>query len=95
MSRTKKFKIKHFLILFFIIYVIYTIGIQQLKMVELSRQEAELAEKINNAIEEREQLKKEIQLLQTDEYIERIARDELGLVKPGELVYKFTEKASD
>jgi len=64
-------------------------------MVELSRQEAELAEKINNAIEEREQLKKEIQLLQTDEYIERIARDELGLVKPGELVYKFTEKASD
>jgi len=91
----KKFRIKHLLILFFVIYIIYTLAIQQLKMIDLSKQETELAEKINSVIEEREQLKKEIQLLQTDQYIERVARDELGLVKPGELVYKFTEKDTE
>lgn len=40
------------------------------------------------AIEEREELKTEISLLHTDEYIEGIARDELGLVKPGEYIIK-------
>ena len=95
MVQEKKFRIKHLLILFFVIYIIYTLAIQQLKMIDLSKQETELAEKINSVIEEREQLKKEIQLLQTDQYIERVARDELGLVKPGELVYKFTEKDTE
>lgn len=92
MATKKKFRIKHLLILFFIIYVIYTIGMQQLKMMDLARKEAELANKINQAIEERERLKKEIQLLQTNDYIEKVARDELGLVKPGDLVYKIPRK---
>jgi len=33
------------------------------------------------------QLKDEIAFAQTDEYVERVARDELGLIQPGEVRY--------
>lgn len=37
-------------------------------------------------------LKEEILLLTTDErYIERVAREELGMVKKGEIVYRFVD----
>lgn len=36
---------------------------------------------------ENERLNQEQQLLQTDAYIEKVAREELGLVKPGETPY--------
>ncbi|WP_213973743.1 FtsB family cell division protein, partial [Tepidanaerobacter acetatoxydans] len=33
--------------------------------------------------------------LHTDEYIEGVARDELGLVKPGEYIYKGVESPKE
>ena len=33
------------------------------------------------------------QLTEDPEYLEKIIRDELGLVKPGEIVYKFVDEA--
>ncbi len=39
---------------------------------------------------ENERLRREVRSLKTDlRYIEKIAREDLGLVKPGELVYEF------
>jgi len=35
-------------------------------------------------------LEKEIALWRTPEYVERVAREELGLVKPGEVVYQLS-----
>lgn len=51
-------------------------------------------EKINQAIEQLEanniELREEARLLQTDlKYLEKVLREELGMVKPGEVVYKF------
>ncbi len=37
-----------------------------------------------------EELEKEIALWRSPEYIERVAREELGLVKPGEVVYTLS-----
>ncbi|HHY14555.1 MAG TPA: septum formation initiator family protein [Firmicutes bacterium] len=37
-----------------------------------------------------EELEKEIELWRSPEYIERVAREELGLVKPGEVVYTLS-----
>jgi cell division protein FtsB len=62
--------------------------VQQFRIADFKRQEAQLKQQMEKAMEEREDLKKEISLLHTDEYIERVARDELGLVKPGEYLYK-------
>lgn len=36
------------------------------------------------------ELEKEIALWRSPEYIERVAREELGLVKPGEMVYTLS-----
>lgn len=36
------------------------------------------------------ELEKEIEFVQTDEYVERAARDELGLIMPGEVRYVNT-----
>ena len=42
--------------------------------------------------DENAHLSEEIRLLQTDPaYVERLAREELGMVKPGELVFQFAE----
>ncbi len=42
-----------------------------------------------------EELEKEIALWQSPENIERVAREELGLVKPGEVVYTLSESLED
>ena len=86
----RKIKIRHLLCLLFLIYVLSTFIYQQFRIRDLTKQEAELKAKKKAAIEQREELKKEISLLHTDEYIEVIARDELGLVKPGEYIIKST-----
>lgn len=88
MNSKKKIKIRHLLFFVFLIYVVSTLIFQQFKIANLTQQEAQLKTQMQESIEQREELKKEISLLHTDKYIEKVARDELGLVKPGEFVYK-------
>lgn len=52
--------------------------VEQRRSVELTRQQLEALE------DENRQLEDEITALNTDEEIERVARDEYGLVRPGE-----------
>ena len=60
------------------------------KYQELKREDEKLAENIQELQVQNDQLKKEAKLLQTDiKYLEKVLREELGLVKPGEVVYKF------
>jgi len=92
MAAKRKIKVRHLLCLLFLIYVMFTLISQQFKISDLSRQNAELEAQKKVLLQEREELKKEITLLQTDEYIEGVARDELGLVKPGEYIIKATKK---
>ncbi len=43
---------------------------------------------------ENQRLREQIEKLQTDpEYLEKVAREELGMVKPDELVFQLTEPA--
>jgi cell division protein FtsB len=60
------------------------------------RQRAKLAEVTAHVAQltaQNDKLRKEIELLRTDEAtIERIAREELGLVKPGEVVLRAPAK---
>lgn len=64
-----------------------------LNLVRYQRQRQALVQESARLREENEQLKKEIELLKSDRgYIERLAREELGMVKPGELVFQFAEQ---
>ena len=62
-------------------------------LVTRARLEAQVA-RVQERIAERDQivreigeLENEIDFVQTDEYVERAARDELGLIMPGEVRY--------
>ena len=57
-----------------------------------------LAAELEQQIAEEEQRTKDIEeyskYTKTDEYVEEVARDKLGLVKQGEIIFKNTGKAS-
>ncbi len=86
-SKKRKFKIKGILIMCFIMYAAYALINQQLMIHKLSKVQEQKMEQINNVISDNEKLKQMIKTSNSDEYIERMAREQLGLVKPGEKVY--------
>ena len=61
-----------------------------LDMLQLSSQRSELVGKIGELETQNEQLRIEISALKNDRnYIERVARTELGMVRDDELVFQF------
>lgn len=69
-------------------------GVQRIRK---QRQEiVRLEQTVERLQQEQEELKKTIELLKTDpEYIEKIAREEYGLVKEGEIIYKVVPPAHE
>lgn len=54
---------------------------------ELKKNYVEMQNKVNALEEQNKKLTEEIYLLKNDpDYIERIAREELGMIKPGEVI---------
>ena len=59
---------------------------------DLQKVEAEKAEGVRVEQEAYDLLKQQQERLRTDpRFVERIAREEIGLAKPGELVFKFVD----
>ena len=63
-----------------------------LRMRELQRENGELEGRVAEVERKNEELETEIGRLEDDmEAVERLAREELGLVKEGETIYRFIE----
>jgi len=80
----KKFSIKSVILVFVLVYVCYLLIAQQATM---SRQKKELQKynvELQKKKEEKKVLQDEVELSKTDKYIEKLAREILGLVKEGE-----------
>lgn len=61
-----------------------------IRIYRLSRQRADLLQDIERLKEENARLRREVETFQRDETgLEEIARRKLGLVRPGEVVYRF------
>ncbi|MDD4327515.1 septum formation initiator family protein [Candidatus Nomurabacteria bacterium] len=60
---------------------------QEDKFVELEKRNAELLEEKQAAESKQEEIRDLLENWNTPEYIEKIARDEFGLVKPGEILF--------
>ncbi|MBI3313728.1 MAG: septum formation initiator family protein [Candidatus Omnitrophica bacterium] len=73
------------ILLFFWLYFPTLSRYRELKIEEetIKRELAQVNEKIRELSKERDLLKNDLT------YLEKVIRDELGLVKPGEIVYKF------
>jgi len=58
----------------------------------MSKKLAHLKEETKDIMAQNDDLKKRIMLLRHNgQYIEKIARDELGMVKKGDIVYRWSE----
>jgi len=81
-------------ILFFLFVVLSAFALVYLpsfsKYQELKRKEIELTEEIGRLKSTLRKLIEEERLLESDtEYLEKVARENLGRVRPGEVVYKI------
>ena len=75
----------------FAVGMIYLPGVT--KYLRLKRKETELTVEINRLSFDIEKLKEEEHLLKTDlTQLEKVVREELGLVKPGEIVVRVVEE---
>lgn len=79
--------IKLLVVCFLCIYVVVTLVKQQISLSQCDDLAEEYQEKIATAQIEQQMLKDELEKAGTDEYVERTAREKLGLVKANERVF--------
>ena len=84
--------LKKILIITFILYFVFTLIKQQQTLNSYANQKAKYNEDIEVAEDEQEELQKTKDNINSDEYIEQVAREKLGMYYPNERVYIDVEK---
>lgn len=74
-------------IVVFSVYFIYTVIWQQVLLSKNAQEIDRLEEKITAAEQQKEKLQAELDNLNDPEYLEKVARDKLGMVRPNERVF--------
>lgn len=98
MGRDRKKKKKRSISIFHVIlalvsvYVLVTFIKQEFIIRDLTREEKTADMELKDLKEDIKNLEKKIDKSETVEYIERIAREELDMVKPNEIIYKDKDK---
>ena len=89
MAVRRKIRIKWFrlIILMVIGYSLYVFGNQHLQYLAISRETEASRIQLEQLKQVNEAMAHEKQKLSTAVYVEKLAREELGLVKPGEVPY--------
>lgn len=70
-----------------LLYFAYFSYVQTKELRQLQQQKTQLSAELKRLKQENSSLREEKTRLLTDEYIEDLARKQLGLIKPGETVY--------
>jgi len=81
-------------VIFFIIMILFTVfgGRGLITLINLNERKREISKNIDALTEENKQLKSELMKLKGKEYKERTVRSKMGMVKPGETIYIFSDK---
>ncbi len=77
------------------VYFVYILISQQISISQKNREIENLREQVVSASEESERLSQEVENLNDPEYLERVAREKLGLVRPNERVFVDSNKSED
>ncbi|MDT8902786.1 FtsB family cell division protein [Anaeroselena agilis] len=93
-KRTVKYRIRWFrvTVLAVVGYCLYVLAGQQMEMNALNRETEATRIRMEQLRQANETLADEKKKLTTPAYVEKLAREELGLVKPGEVPYVPAEK---
>lgn len=83
------------LFLVFLIYLLVLVGGQFARLHALERGVMQAKEELETVKAHNEQLWERVRLLQSDAYVESLAREDLGLVKPGEVPVVVTVEPAE
>lgn len=92
MNKRKKIKLRNIILLLLMFSIGISIFKQRLLMKQLDTKKAGLQSEVEILEEEVKYLKREIEVSDTIEFTEKVAREELGMVKPREIIYKDKNK---
>lgn len=84
--KKRRFRLVHLMTLFIIVYLVATFWNQRKLMNQLQTKEENNILSNNQLEKEIKELEKQIEESQTLQFVERVARDELGMVKPREIM---------
>jgi Septum formation initiator len=87
--KNKKFKLRHVICLIVLCCISYTVVKQQIMISSKRKEIQQYSDEYKEIQNQNSILKDEIEFAKTDEYKERMARERMGLIKPGETVYIF------
>ncbi|HPP31545.1 MAG TPA: septum formation initiator family protein [Soehngenia sp.] len=94
-TNKKGFRIHHLLILIIIVYTTITFFNQQNMKKDLTLQKNKLEAEVKELDNEITNLDAQIKQSGTLSFVEKVARDEYGLVKPREIIYIDKNKADE
>lgn len=90
-KRRFRFKPGRWLAIAAVVYTLVMFGNQELHLFKMRSEFGRLKGQIEQVQADNEQLRREIQQLNGDAYIEKAAREELGMVKSNEVTYIPTQ----
>ena len=85
--KKRKLRFKNLFIIVFLVYAVITVINQQFEISELKKDEQAALLRIETVKKDNDKLMEMINNATSVEYIEKMAREQLGLVKAGERVY--------
>ncbi len=85
--RKKKIKLRHIVLILLLIYISVIMLNQKKLMRDLEARRIELQGEVNVLQKEIDLLTEKIENSDSLEFIEKVAREELGMVKPREIIY--------
>jgi len=86
---------RKFMVFVGVLYFLFTAGRVVVNILVLERQIQVAEQQLALAKAQQQQYQAEIAYRQTDAYVEKVAREELGMVKPGEIPYITTTQNQD
>lgn len=86
-KKTKGIRLIHLVLIFLVVYVAIVFTHQSRLSKDLDAKKSKNLAEIQALEEDIEELNEEIEMSGTLEFVEKVARDELGMVKPREIVY--------
>ncbi len=88
-------KLKGVIVILLIAYLVHTLSAQYIGIRKARAEENRIRTQIEQMEEENQRLREELKMMQRDEYIEKAAREELGLIKSGEIMFVDVNYGSD
>lgn len=85
--RKKRFGLLHFILLSVLVYIIVLFWKQDRLLNELEAKRQDNLLEVENLEKDIKDLEKEIESSNTLKFVEKVAREELGMVKPREIIY--------